>query len=336
MSTAAIASGGFARCVECETELGPALLACPSCRTLVHGGALKEIAALAQACAARKDLPAERDEWSRALDLLPADSAQHEQISGRIAAINSEIATQSPAGAKDGPSWYKSPAAAAAAVALLVLTKGKFLLLGLTKAKTFFTMFAFFGVYWNVFGWPLALGLVVSIYIHEMGHVAELRRLHINASAPLFIPGIGALVMLKQRVDDPITDARIGLAGPIYGLAAGIAALIVATVTGSPTWSAIAQLGGMINLFNLIPVWQLDGARGFHALGRGARWLVVATMIAMFAITQHKLLIIVAAVAAWRAFQPTDVPTHRRTLATFVVLVIALSLLADIPVDTSG
>ena len=60
---------------------------------------------------------------------------------------------------------------------LLLVSKLKFLLLGLTKASTFISMFAFFGVYWSIYGWPLALGLVLSIYIHEMGHVAMLRRL---------------------------------------------------------------------------------------------------------------------------------------------------------------
>ena len=104
------------------------------------------------------------------------------------------------------------------------LGKLKFLLLGLTKASTFVSMFAFFGVYWSIYGWPLALGLVLSIYIHEMGHVAMLRRLGIAAGAPMFIPGVGALVMLKQHVADPLTDAKIGLAGPVWGLGAALAA----------------------------------------------------------------------------------------------------------------
>ena len=86
-------------------------------------------------------------------------------------------------------------------------------------------MFAFFGVYWSIYGWPLALGLVLSIYVHEMGHVAMLRRLGIAASAPMFIPGVGALVMLKQHVTDPLIDAKIGLAGPVWGLGAALAAL---------------------------------------------------------------------------------------------------------------
>ena len=333
--TTAVAGGGFARCVDGSTEIGPYALACPSCRALVHAGQLKEIAATAQAFAEKEDLAAERDAWSRALDLLPPTSQQHEHIAGRLAALNAEIATRAPEKDPNAPTWRKSPVAAAAAAIVVLLTKGKFLLLGLLKAKTFFSMFAFFGVYWTVFGWPLALGLVVSIYIHEMGHVAELRRLHIDASAPFFIPGLGALVRLRQRVDDPVTDALIGLAGPIYGLAAGVVAAIVAMITQSHTWFAIAQLTGYLNLFNLIPIWQLDGSRGFHALATPARWLIVGTAIAMFALTRQPLLILVAGVAAFRSFQQTSVKTHPRTLATFAVLVIALSFLSEIPVDVT-
>src|SRR4030095_13695761 len=109
----------------------------------------------------------------------------------------------------DAPAWRRG-LVGVGAVLLLALGKLKFLLLGLTKLSTFVAMFAFFGVYWNLYGWPLAAGLVISIYIHEMGHVAMLRRLGIAAGAPLFIPGVGALVMLKQHVDDPVTDAKIG------------------------------------------------------------------------------------------------------------------------------
>jgi Zn-dependent protease len=336
VSTTAVASGGFARCAECAIELGPYTLACPSCKALVHAPKLKEIAAEAQALAARKDLVGERDAWSSALDLLPPESQQYQQIAGRVAAINNEVATRKPEKDPTAPPWYKRPAAAGFAVIVLLVGKFKFLILGLTKAKTFISMFAFFGWYWNAFGWPLALGLVISIYIHEMGHVAELRKLHINASAPLFIPGIGALVMLKQRVDDPVTDARIGLAGPVYGLAAGIIAAVVAMATQSQIWFAIARLTGFINLFNLIPVWQLDGSRGFHALDRTARWIIVALTLAMLAITQQKMLIFIAAVGAWRAFQKTEVKTHRPTLTTFVMLLIALSFLANIPVALAG
>jgi Zn-dependent protease len=211
-------------------------------------------------------------------------------------------------------------------VGALVLSKLKFLLLGLTKAGTFLSMFAFFAVYWSTYGWPLALGLVVSIYIHEMGHVAMLRALGIDAGAPLFIPGVGALVMLRQRVD-PLTDAKIGLAGPVWGVGAALTSLALFTMTRAEIWLALTQLTAFINLFNLIPIWQLDGSRGLHALSRAQRWTLVAVIVVAFVMSGQQMLLIVGAAAVWRAFQREEGPGDTRALATFAVLVILLSLL---------
>lgn len=54
----------------------------------------------------------------------------------------------------------------------------------------------------------------------------------------------------------------MGLAGPLWGLAAAIAAALAYLATDAPIWAAIARFGAWINLFNLLPVWQLDGSRG--------------------------------------------------------------------------
>ena len=144
-----------------------------------------------------------------------------------------------------------------------------------------------------------------------------------------FIPGVGALVLLKQHIDDPVVDARIGLAGPLWGLGAGLAAFAVYMMTRIPIWGAIAELTGFINLFNLIPIWQLDGSRGFHALSQWQRLAVVGVVaLALFA-TGQGLLIILGLVAVFRAFQKTATAAgDRHTLVTFVVLVGALSWLA--------
>ena len=107
-----------------------------------------------------------------------------------------------------------------------LLTKGKFLLLGLTKAGTLASMFASVGLYWTQWGLWFALGLVLSIYVHEMGHVAAIRRYGIAATAPMFIPGFGALIRLKQAPVTPRENARIGLAGPVWGLGAAVAAAL--------------------------------------------------------------------------------------------------------------
>lgn len=327
--------GTALRCTHCATELAPTMLACPVCHTLVHADTLKALASRADSQIANGNLEAARETWQRALELLPPSSKQHAVITERVADLTTRIASAPGArvaSAGSGP-WWKRAGAALIVVGVFALGKLKFLLLGLTKASTFFSMFAFFGLYWSQFGWALAAGLVLSIYIHEMGHVAEIRRLGLAAGAPLFIPGIGALVLLKQHIDDPAKDARVGLAGPVWGLGAGIAAYAAYRITGIPLWSAIAQLTGFINLFNLIPVWQLDGARGFHALSRWQRWAIVAALGAAFLITNEGLLLLIGAVAAYRALQPAVVrEPNMPAFATFLLLIAALTWLTEIPV----
>jgi Zn-dependent protease len=189
---------------------------------------------------------------------------------------------------------------------VLLLTKGKLLLLGLTKTSTLFSMLLSVGVYWTVWGWPFAVGLVLSIYVHEMGHVYALNRFGFKATAPMFIPGVGALIRLRQHPVDPREDARIGLAGPIWGLAAALASLAIWLLTRQthapqPIFAAIARVGAWINLFNLLPVWSLDGGRGFRAMSRGQRWLAVAVVGAAWFVTHESLLALIGIVAVLRA-----------------------------------
>jgi Zn-dependent protease len=315
-------------CARCGTELAPSTLACPACGTLRFADRLKVVAANAESAQQAGDVDAARGHWAAALELLPPDSRQYAIIRQKIAQLADGTRTSASSPQPTERSWLRRSLGAIATAAVILAGKLKFLLLGLTKATTFISMFAFFGVYWSVYGWPLALGLVVSIYIHEMGHVSVLRQLGIAAGAPLFIPGIGAVVMLRQHHLDPITDAKIGLAGPIWGLGAGLAALAVYLANGAQIWLALAELTGFINLFNLIPVWQLDGSRGFHALSQPQRWIVVAVVVVALFATEQRLLFLVGGVAVWRAMQRNAGPGDTRTLVAYGVLVLALSALA--------
>lgn len=322
---------GEQQCARCQTELPASLLSCPACGALVHAERLRDLAATADGFVVSGRLSDARSAWQETLELLPVDSRQHQQIRERVAELNRQVAAAAaaPSEAVDrSHPWWNRAGFGALATAGLLLGKGKFLALGLLKAKTFFSMLAFAGVYWSAHGWPLALGLVVSIYIHEMGHVAMLKQFGIAADAPLFIPGVGALVLLKQRIDDPVVDARIGLAGPIWGLGAGIGAYLIAALTGNATWRAIAELTGFINLFNLIPIWQLDGSRAFHALSQAQRLAVVAAIIFALLVSGQKLLLVVGAVALYRGIETTTAPGDTRTAMTFAGLIVALSWLA--------
>jgi Zn-dependent protease len=218
------------------------------------------------------------------------------------------------------------------ALVLLLLTKGKLLLLGLTKGSTFFTMFASFGVYWTLWGWKFAAGFVLSIYVHEMGHVWMLRRFGIAATAPMFIPGLGAMVRLKQSLPTAREDARVGLAGPMWGLAAALVCWAVALTTHSPLFAALTQVGAWVNLANLTPVWQLDGSRAFRALTRTQRWLACALILAAFGATREPLLLLILVVAVMRAFEKEPaLEPDPRALGEYAFLIAALSALAMVP-----
>jgi Zn-dependent protease len=309
----------------------------------VHADTLKRLADEAERATAAGNLSAARDAWRQAFELLPRGSRQAEVISQKIGEITGRLEAEAPRSASRSlPSWARIGGPLGAAALLLwklkflvvaALGKGKLLLLGLTKSTTLFTMILSMGVYWTAWGWRFALGLVLSIYIHEMGHVAALQRYGIKATAPMFIPGFGAMVRLNQYPANPAEDARVGLAGPLWGLGAALAAYGVFLATASPYWAAIARVGAWINLFNLLPIWQLDGGRGISALSSGQRYVLVAAIAAAWFGTRENLLVLLGMVALVRAFggQAAKEP-DQGVLAQFLVLIFALSALATIPV----
>lgn len=294
--------------------------------------AYEQLALRAKLAAQAGDWSSARQAWVEALPLFAPGTPEYSQVEARIQNIDAQTDQSTGESVwkqrlyKLGPMgvflWkFKT-------IFLIVATKGKVLLLGLTKLNTLLSMLLSLGVYTAVYGWKFALGLILSIYVHEMGHVVQLRKYGIAATAPMFIPGFGALIRLKAYPADVGQDARTGLAGPIWGLGAAVFAWAAGTLTGQPIWFAIARTGAWINLFNLIPIWQLDGGRGFRALVRQHRMYALATALVMWAITEESMLLFVAAGALYRVFSK-DYPGHRDTpvLLQYCGLVVLLSIL---------
>ena len=341
------------QCERCGTEFAPSALSCPSCGRLVHAARLREWSEQAEAAEAGGRFAEALPHWRAVLDLLPPASKQADVVRRRIENAGRQ-AEQSPSPPLPATKSNESPqsaekgklgkvAAGAGAIGLLLwkfkaalvflLTKGKMLLLGLTKASTFFSMVLSLGVYWAAFGWKFALGLVLSIYVHEIGHVAALKHLGIKATAPMFLPGLGAVVRLKQYPATPTEDARVGLAGPIWGCAAALATYGVALYTGWPSWAAIAQVGAWINLFNLLPVWQLDGSRGFRAMTRGQRFLATAALAVAWFYTSEGLLALLTLVALIRCLSGKGAERRdNRAMFSYIGLVVILSAMCLIRV----
>jgi Zn-dependent protease len=328
------------RCRKCGVDMPSSFVACPVCLTLVHGDRLQAMAAQATQAQSTGDLAGAIEIWTTMLDLLPPGSVQHKRIEQMIADAQAQLATPT-SPASSAPSARPTSKrrtgllVGLGAVALLLvkfkwvliflLGKGKLLLLGLLQAKTFLSMGLALLVYITAWGWKFALGLVASIYVHEMGHVARLRHYGIPATAPMFIPGVGAFVRLRQSPRSPAEDASIGLAGPLWGLAAALVCLLVGTWAAWPSWTAMAAVGAWINIFNLLPIWQLDGGRAWNALSRAQRGWTTAVLWALALWVGEGLFFILAVVASLRALAG-KAPEQGDRGATWTYLGIALAL----------
>jgi Zn-dependent protease len=320
-------------CAGCGAGIGAKELSCPNCQRLVHAEELKQLAAGAESLAQAGKLSDALVCWRTALDLLPPESRQHEIIWGKIQTLSKQVAAT---GGSVAPEQKSAPRkdsklgvfGAIGAAVVFILSKAKLLLLGLSKAGTFFTMLLSFTVYWQLWGWMFAAGFVLSIYVHEMGHVVALRRYGIPATAPMFIPGFGAIVRIKQYPATPSEDAYVGLAGPVWGLGAACVTGALFLATNQPIFAALTHAGAFINLFNLLPIWQLDGGRGFRALSNPQRWFAALTIGAAWYLSSEGLLLILLVFAVLAALSK-DAPKSpdRWALLKYVGLIAALSAL---------
>ncbi|MBE0500825.1 MAG: site-2 protease family protein, partial [Desulfuromonadales bacterium] len=146
---------------------------------------------------------------------------------------------------------------------LFVFGKLKYLgfILQIGKFKTFITMLISIWAYAVFWGWPFAVGFVALLFIHEMGHVIALRMMGIKATAPMFIPFMGAVIGMKQLPKNAFDEAVMAYGGPLLGTIGAIGCAGAGYLTGNPFWFALAMTGFLLNLFNLLPISPLDGGR---------------------------------------------------------------------------
>lgn len=168
-----------------------------------------------------------------------------------------------------------------AALAVWAFVKvGGLALLKFGAVKTVLTLLISFGFYAWGFGPVFALGLVLMILVHELGHVFEIRRQGMQATAPLFIPFFGAAIFQRQHATDALKQAQIGIAGPIGGTIGATVAWALYGATGYRWLWLWAVLGLALNLFNLIPVGMLDGG---WILAPVSKWFQVAGFAVLIA-----------------------------------------------------
>lgn len=207
---------------------------------------------------------------------------------------------------KPKQSFYRRRIAPIGAAIIAFLSKVKAILVLLPKIKllvTAATMAVSIAAYGSIWGFQFALGFVVLILIHEMGHVIALRREGIKASPPMFIPFMGAVITSRSLGDNALAEARVGLAGPILGSIGSAACLVIWQITGHDYWQALAYTGLFLNLFNLLPVVPLDGGRAMAAMTPWMWFAGFAGIVALAIAFPNPIILIIALLAGWETWR---------------------------------
>ena len=146
---------------------------------------------------------------------------------------------------------------------VVALAKWSFVLL------KFGSIFIAVGGYALLWGWRFAVGFVLLIFVHELGHFVEARRRGFNAAWPVFIPFLGAYVAIRDARMNPWQNFWISYAGPLWGSVGAVCVWLVGEQQGSRLLQALGYVGFLLNLINLLPVGILDG---------GSIWRSIKTM----------------------------------------------------------
>jgi len=216
--------------------------------------------------------PAAAETWRQALALLPQQSRQHQIVEARIANLsnandsNVPIAQTAPRVLQYRP--VETSARGETWMSILLKTGGSMALS--------IWLFAMYG------GPAFAVGIVLLIFVHEMGHVLANYHYGLRSSPPIFLGFLGAIIYLKDPPPNAKVEAIVGIAGPITGTIGALAVYLYYLQTGDITAFHLAGFGFWINLFNLIPVPPLDGGRVAAAISPKLWPLGIAGMIALF------------------------------------------------------
>jgi Zn-dependent protease len=304
-------------CSGCSNALEAGALVCDNCHALVHASKLEQLADSARLHEERREIDDAREDWSRALELLPADSAQAEWIRGNDKRLSALTANAASADARNAWARKFGPLAPIA----ILLAKGKFLL-SLFKLKFLLSFGTFVAFYWALYGVKFGVGFAALILLHEMGHFVEIRRRGLPAEMPVFLPGLGAYVQWTALGVSTQTRSFVSLAGPMAGCIGAAVCAVLWKQTGEAFWIGLASLSALLNVLNLIPIWVLDGGQAIAALDKTERIILSATAVLLTAGFEQPLFLLVAAGAGYRAFDKKmpAAPSYATTVYYLIVL----------------
>jgi len=134
-------------------------------------------------------------------------------------------------------------------------------------------------------GAAAAIGLFVSVLVHELGHYWTARRFDVGISSiTLWI--FGGMAHMEDLPEDWNVEFWIAIAGPITSLllAGGFFGALQVVPASAPVVLYVVGLLAVVNLslaiFNMLPAFPMDGGRVLRALLVRSRTYASATQIA--------------------------------------------------------
>ena len=249
------------QCEQCGGRLEEGQLACATCGGFAHQRRLNELAGQALRLESVNP-PAAAMIWREALGLIPPQSPHYHQIYSRIGALAAGWAAAHPQGQMYGGHVSQETMEYERRAAVRPPDPLPLAIAKTTGSMVFSAVVYYLFLFRNM---PIAIGFVVLMLIHEMGHVLAMRYFRMSASPPIFVPFMGAVINMRESPRNALVESIIGIGGPLLGTAGALACYAWAVVTPNPNLRydllVVAQLGFMLNLFNLLPVPPLDGGR---------------------------------------------------------------------------
>jgi len=112
-----------------------------------------------------------------------------------------------------------------------------------------------------LFTWEFATLIMVSLIIHEYGHIWAMRAVGIPTKGIYLIPFVGGAAVPERAFRNRMEEQFVSIAGPIFGLAQGYFLYLMYLLLDLPLLGAAAGWVALFNVFNLLPIPPLDGGR---------------------------------------------------------------------------
>ncbi len=172
-------------------------------------------------------------------------------------------------------------------------------------------------LYAFAFGWKFAVGFILLLFVHELGHFAAAHIVGLRSSPPMFVPFVGAVISLRQAPKNAKMEANIAIGGPATGTLSALVCLVFYLWTDSALMLVLAYTACVLNLFNLIPCAPLDGGKIAAAISPHMWWLGSIAAGALFLYTYNIVILIIFIFSLFRLWQGDAGESERYYHLTF-------------------